>query len=144
MKRLLYISTLSMVFTLVLASVALAQGVEPGNGTGPYGCPEDMPFVASAPSDPGEASLLCFATEAEAEAYGRGETATPPATEEPPVTEGQYETPEAPTAPETPQTPEMSTQPSLPSTGGPALLMPAAGLLLATGLLGLAIVRRRS
>ena len=32
----------------------------------------------------------------------------------------------------------------LPDTGGPALLLPAAGLLLATGLIGLTVVRRRS
>ncbi len=45
-------------------------------------------------------------------------------------------------APETPvDTPEME---PLPDTGGSAFLLPVAGLLLATGIIGLTIVRRRS
>lgn len=63
--------------------------------------------------------------------FGEGDLATPTASEE------QY------VAPATPATPAPSTQTTLPDTGGPALLLPAAGLLLASGLLGLGIVRRR-
>ncbi len=33
---------------------------------------------------------------------------------------------------------------TLPESGGPSLLLPAAGLLLATGLIGMSLVRRRS
>ncbi len=43
--------------------------------------------------------------------------------------------------PTQPQTQAPVTQP-LPSTGGPALLLPAAGLLLATGLVGMRLARR--
>lgn len=68
----------------------------------------------------------------------------PPVAEEPPVTEGQYKTPQPPVNPqaETPDIPDTTTS-TLPETGGPAPLLPAAGLLLATGLIGLKIVRRR-
>ena len=142
MKRLLYISILSMLTTLLLASAAAAQGVAPGGGSGPYGCPEDMPFVASDPDDPGEASLLCFATEEEAAAYSAGELTG----EEPPTTTGgQYEDevqPPATPQAETPDVPDTTT-PALPDTGGPALLLPVAGLLLTSGLIGLTVVRRR-
>ncbi len=51
---------------------------------------------------------------------------------------------QTPMQPETsmqPQTQAPVTQP-LPSTGGPALLLPAAGLLLATGLIGVGLARR--
>ena len=58
--------------------------------------------------------------------------------DDPDVTADQYD------APETPETPTATeTDTVLPDTGGPALLLPAAGLLLATGLIGLTIVRRR-
>ncbi len=43
--------------------------------------------------------------------------------------------------PAQPQTQAPVTQP-LPSTGGPALLLPAAGLLLATALIGVRLARR--
>lgn len=57
------------------------------------------------------------------------------------VTADQYETPENPTSTETDTV--------LPDTGGASLggaslLLPAAGLLIATGLIGLKVVRRRS
>lgn len=141
MKRLLYLTALTMVATLVMGSVALAQGVPPDGSPNRYGCPDGYPFVASDPDDPGEASLRCFATEEEAAAYSAGELVEeePPVAEEPP-TETQYETPETPTAPETPQVPE--TEP-LPDTGGPAILLPVAGLLLAAGLVGMRVARRR-
>ena len=135
MKKLLYLAILSLVATLVIAPAALAQG-------GPY-CPEDQ-FPASAPGDPGEASLMCFDTAEEAQIYsGTGEIPAeePPVTEEPPTTTGtQYETPQAPQPPATPQ----ATEP-LPDTGGPgvsALLLPAAALLLTGGLIGLRVARR--
>jgi hypothetical protein len=58
-----------MLSTLIFAPAVLAQGVEAGTGTGPYGCPEDHPYVATHPGDPGEGSLLCFPTQAEARRY---------------------------------------------------------------------------
>lgn len=117
MKKLLYLATLSLVATLMFASVATAQEDPCPDPDFPRYTPDgcqasDLPDVVvpggPAPADPDV-----------------GETATG----------GQYETPEVPQAPET-------TQP-LPDTGGPALL-PAAGLLLATGLIGLKVVRRRT
>ncbi len=56
--------------------------------------------------------------------------------------EMQPPAPETPIAPETPTAPEEEMQP-LPDTGGASLLLPAAGLLLASGLLGLTVMRRR-
>lgn len=65
---------LCLVGAFVFAQVALAQGVSPEAGsTNPYGCPDEAPFVATAPGDPGEGSLQCFATQAEADAYSSGE-----------------------------------------------------------------------
>ena len=141
MKRLLYLATLSVAATLLLATAAFAQGVPPSGGSGPNGCPADMPFPASDPDDPGEASLLCFETQAEANEYSQ--TGVNPSDEEPPVTNGgqQYEGEMQPPAePQSPDTPEMAEP--LPDTGGASLLLPAAGLLLATGLIGFGMFRR--
>lgn len=169
MKKLLYLATLSLVATLMFASVAVAQedpcpdpnfpretpdgcqastlpdvttesqtpAEEPstitsrGADTVPLNadgtCPEgyvtvNAPFCAQeSPNTPGRIF-----------GFGEGDLADPTATG------GQYGTPETPTAPET------ETGTVLPDTGGPAILLPAAGLLLATGLIGLTIVRRRS
>jgi len=85
MKKLLLLTSLSMVLALILAPVALAQGTPPAGGPGPYGCPEEAPYVATAPGDPGEGSLLCFPTQAQANFYSTtgqvSPTATPTATQ---------------------------------------------------------------
>lgn len=61
--------------------------------------------------------------------------------DEPPVApEGEMQPPVTPQA--EPDVPDTTT--ALPDTGGASLLLPAAGLLLASGLIGLTIVRRRS
>jgi type IV secretory pathway VirJ component len=67
---------LTMLGALLLApaGLALAQGIEP---FGPdaskdpfaYGCPEYAPHIATLRNDPGEGSLLCFRTQAEARHY---------------------------------------------------------------------------
>ncbi len=69
----------------------------------------------------------------------KGTTTTQYQPQQPTATTEQY-TPAQPQAP----APTAPAATLLPSTGGPALLLPAAGLLLATGLLGLKVVRRRS
>ena len=73
MRKLLLLVGLSMLGTMMLASVASAQ-------QNPYGCPDDKPFVATLAGDPGEGSLRCFATQAEANAYrNSGPDASPTA-----------------------------------------------------------------
>lgn len=128
MKKLLYIATLSMVVTLFFAAAAVAQE-DP--------CP-DPNFPRFTPDG-------CQASPLPDVVIPGG-----PAPAEPnvggSVTGGQYETPEAPPAiPETPQAPETPEAQPLPHTGGAslALLLPAAGLLLGAGLLGLRVARRR-
>ena len=114
------------------------EDTDGGDDTSVY-CPQGG-FPATPPGAPGEAELVCFDTQEEADYYSEtGEFLT----EEPPptVTGTQYETPETPTATETP-TDTGGT--ALPETGGTALLLPVAGLLLATGLIGLRVARRRS
>jgi type IV secretory pathway VirJ component len=56
------------------AGLALAQGIEPGGPDASkdplsYGCPEYAPHIATLRGDPGEGSLLCFRTQAEARHY---------------------------------------------------------------------------
>jgi hypothetical protein len=61
---------LIMFGAMLFASAASAQATHPAAGnTGPYGCPEEAPYVATLPGDPGEGSLLCFPTQAQARAY---------------------------------------------------------------------------
>jgi hypothetical protein len=71
---LLLLVGLTMLGALLLAPVALAQGIPPGGPDASkdplsYGCPEYAPHVATLPGDPGEGSLLCFRTQAEARHY---------------------------------------------------------------------------
>ena len=70
MRKVLLLVGLSMMAVLMFAPAALAEHR--------YGCPHDKPFVATAPGDPGEGSLRCFATQAEADLYSEtGSTASP-------------------------------------------------------------------
>ncbi len=160
MRRLLYLTSLSMVVTLLIAPAALAQqGSECPTGevsvlrpSGEFICvpenvedqtPEEIEAVVEDPRPNAETPIVENQdvnpdedlTPEQQEAAGF-DTTTDGQYESPTTTEGQYEAPE--TAPAT------ETDTVLPDTGGPALLLPAAGLLLATGLIGLKVVRRRS
>ena len=153
MKRLLYLAALTAAATLTMASAASAQGVPPSGGSGPYGCPETAPFPATLAGDPGEGSLRCFPSQAEANEYSAGGTASPEASASP----ESSASPEASASPEPVASPEPSASPgasaspepteALPETGGPGgstFALPAAALLVAGGLLGLRVARRRS
>lgn len=186
MKRLLLLVSLTATVMLVAAPAALAQQ---GGGL----CPdEQFPNPATAPGDPGEGTLDCFATEEGAEIYSltgvnvnvpdsspitaRGaevtltnEGGTCPegfvttnagiCAEESPTTPGRilgYGEPPAEEQPaEQPQQQDDQMMQeetdeedmaggALPDTGGPALLLPVAGLLVGSGMFGLLAVRRRT
>ena len=166
MRRLLYLAALSMVVTLLFAPTAMAQNaacqdvqdrlnagdstltsaellacglspeaISPCEGVPDPNCnAEGFPSIGG-PSGVGENNACSGLPPGSAEAIACYEElianmgATPTATTEqytPPVAAEQY-TPAAP---------------ALPITGGPALLLPAAGVLLGAGLLGLRLVRR--
>ncbi len=141
MKRLLYLAALSMVATLMLAPAALAQTRGPSGADGSFNCSDfdeqgqAQQFFNQDLSDPngldadddGQACEELPTVTQEGTIPGEGESV--------PATSAQYQQ----YAPVTP----VPVEPALPETGGPALLLPVAGLLLATGLLGL-VVRRRS
>lgn len=150
MRRMLYLATLSIVATLLVAPAALGQGAGPG-GEGPC---TGTPFEQYIPEvngcvtteglpDPG-ATIVYDAdtrepigTLAEVTANLENETPTTTGDQYPTNTQVQYE----PTLADEPVPTE-----SLPDTGGlggATLLLPAAGLLLATGLIGLRVLRRR-
>ena len=145
MRRLLYLAALSMVATLMFAPTALAQGITSSGGTGPYGCPEEAPFAATAPGDPGEASLLCFHTQALADYYSAtGQVPQDDAAEDQyvPASEDQYAAADQYTPAADQYAAPADDTAVLPASGGPALLLPAGVLLLGAGLLGLRMVRR--
>ena len=135
MRRLLYLAALSMVATLLFAPAAMGQ-------TGDRDCAD-------------------FATQADAQAFflaQGGPAADPhrldadndgiacenlplgPAVPLPTVPVDQYAAPDQYAVPQQPTQPQAQ---ALPTTGGPApLLLPAAGLLLGAGLIGLRMIRR--
>ena len=156
MKKLVYITTVSIVVTLLMASAAVAQEAGPG-GEGPC---TGTPFERFIPevngcvtteglSDPGSATVFDADTR---EPIGTLDEVTAGLEEGNggDTTGGQYEeetppaTPETPPTTETPQPPATPDTGTLPDTGGPGLVLPAAGLLLAAGLVGLKVARRRS
>ncbi len=123
MRRLLLLAALSMVVMLVLAPAAMAQDVD---------CPQLAPgeaeaILAADPSDPNRLDADNDGIPCES---GTG-TGTP--TQSPATEQYQYSTQPA-TTPST----------ALPSSGGISLLLPAALLLVGSGILGLAIARRNS
>jgi hypothetical protein len=76
LRRVLLLVGLTMLGAMMLApaGLALAQGIEPGGPDASkdplsYGCPEYAPHIATLRGDPGEGSLLCFRTQAEARHY---------------------------------------------------------------------------
>ena len=139
MKRLLYLAALSMVMGLVFAPVALAQTRGPSGADGTYNCADfddqgqAQQFFNQDLSDPhgldaDNDGLACEelpTVTATGIIPGEGE-AVPAASAQYSPAADQYAAPDQP----------------LPSTGGPALLLPAAALLLGAGLIGLRMVRR--
>ncbi len=123
MKRLLYLATLSLVASLLFAPTA---------GAAVHLCsenPDQQSAQAALNQDPSLASTLDPDGDGTACEDFFGTDQQP-----------QTQQPQAPAQPQ-PQAPTMT---DLPSTGGPALLLPAAGLLLGAGLFGMRMVRRRS
>ena len=145
MRILLYLAALATVASLILAPTAVAQVQNPvdcpagtkamGDGNGAMGSGEFIGCVpveelcdvnALTPSQYSE----CIATPEEITGVPAGEIIGTIAGED------QYEPGTGPLI--------GGPAPALPDTGGPALLLPAGGLLLATGLIGIKLARRRS
>ena len=157
MRRLLYLAALSMVIGLVFAPVALAQSRGPSGADGTYNC-EDFDTQPQAQayydaqgglSGPNPADLDDDLDGVPCENLPGGGGAVPlptiPEGEEPVQRMPGEARPGIPESAATNQyVPEepVSVEPVLPDTGGPALLLPAAGLLLGAGLIGLRLVRR--
>lgn len=158
MKRLLYLATLGLVASMMFAPAALGQSRGPSGADGTFNCP-DFDFQEDAQavydqdtSDPngldgaigteftGQQGVACE------ELPSRG-TATDGGMLQQPTTPNQYTpTTTAPTATTAPTTTAPTTAPNItemPATGGPSLLIPAVGLLLASGLIGLGVLRRK-
>ncbi len=134
MRKVLYVATLSLVATLLFAPAALAQEVPFPQGTPPVNgeCPEGTVLSVNG----------CITEEQLGEyfrAIGEGDPCPDPNT----VFTGGGCVP-AQYSPTTPTTAAASTPSALPSTGGPPLLPIAGVLLLASGLVGLGVVGRRS
>lgn len=149
MRRLPYLAALAMMASLVMAPAALAQTRDldcttPGTD---FGFQEEAQAVLVAdPTDPNgldadDDGVACESTTSVASGTqfednssfidDGTETASPIAEENPVATPEPAAEPTSATA--------------LPETGGPGLFLPAAaGLLLATGLIGLRVVHRHS
>lgn len=156
MRRLIYLATLAMLAMLVLAPAALAQesftdpdavlgGTCPEGfsafgdpGTGELTCltPEDLAALEAGTLDP--ASVPEFGA-ADGICVGSGE-GDPDCAEALLESVGTQPAP-APTSTGTEAMPSQSYA-VMPDTGGPSLLLPVAALLVGSGLLGFAAVRR--
>lgn len=150
MRRLLYLAALAAVASLILAPAALAQVQNPEDcpaGTKPKidanGAMGSGEFLGCVPVEE-----LCDVNALTPSQYSEC-IATPeqitgvPAGVPIDTTAGgdQYEPGTGPMIVPSQAAPATTV---LPSTGGPALLLPAGGLLLATGLIGIKLARRRS
>lgn len=124
MKRLAYLCALSIITVVVFASAVLAQNAS--SVQDPEDCPAGTRAVGDASGFTGCVPLaeLCDADTLTASQYSEC-IATP---EE--ITAGPHD-----------GIPEYA--PTLPDTGGPSLPLAGGVLLLGTGLLGLALLRRR-
>ena len=131
MRRFIYLAALSMVAVLVFASAALAQ--DNSSVQDPDNCPVGTRAMGDANGAMGSGKFigciplreLCDADTLTASQYSEC-IATP---EE--ITAGPHD-----------GIPEYA--PTLPDTGGPSVLLAGGVLLLGTGLLGLALLRRRT
>ncbi len=142
MRRLLYAATLSMIAMLILAPAALGQDVD---------CPQLAPgeaeaILAADPSDPN--GLDADNDGIPCEGNDTGATTQPDIQYTPDMTTDmqytQYTTTPTTTAPTTTAPTTAPTITEMPATGGPSLLLPAVGVLvLASGLIGLGVMRRK-
>ncbi len=158
MRRLLYAATLSMIAMLILAPAALGQDVD---------CPQLAPgeaeaILAADPSDPNRLDadndgIPCegndtgattqpdiqytpdMTTDMQYTQYTTTPTTTAPTATAPTATAPTATT--TPTATTAPTATTTTTTTALPATGGISLLIPA-GVLLASGLIGLGVMRR--
>jgi hypothetical protein len=139
-----------MIGVLVFASVASAEHtaahVRAGSNGGP--CSGDKPFEATLAGDPGEGSLQCFATQAEANAYSNsGPDASPTASPIASPTASPTASPSATATASAAGAAQYQYNSALPDTGGvsPATLLAIvpAILLVGGGLLSAGLLRRR-
>lgn len=150
MKKVLLMLSLAMLGVMLFASVASAEHtaahVRAGYNGGP--CSGDTPFEATLPGDPGEGSLQCFATQAEADAYSEGgSTASPTTSPSPSATASPTASPSASasaSASPVASTPSESQYESeLPDTGGASTLaLGVVVLLVGSGLMTGFLLRR--
>ena len=145
MKRLLYLAMVAMVAMLVLAPAAMAQQ---DLDCSDFATQEEAQAEYNTdPSDPNglDADNDGIACETLQGSPSMAEDETPAPEQDTDVTD-QYATPEAGATADqyvaAPVEEEDTVGTALPDTGGPALLIPAAVLLLGSGLLGMRILRR--
>lgn len=150
MRRLLYVTTLSILVVALAASVAMAQE-QPVEGTEPnpeaFPCDEILTTFQGVPNFPTLNAVQRFGSERVEECVEEVGGPPPTAEQPEPVPEqptGGIQPPVTPEQQFSPQTMPEQEMPTtgLPETGGPAVLLPVAGLLFAAGL-GLAFIRRR-
>lgn len=144
MKRLLYLATLSLVASMVFAPAALAQA-------GLYNCPdfqyqEDAqqfllagdPYILDEDDD----GIACETLPSRGTDTGMTQRPTTPTQYVQPMTPTTQYTPTTAAEAVDEETPSTTTTTPLPDTGGVSLLIPAS-LLLASGLIGLGVMRRK-
>jgi hypothetical protein len=145
MKRLLYLATLGLVASMILASPVLAQTSDVDCAD--YATQEQAQAVYNAdPSDPNGLDADDDGIACETLASGGSMEDGTMMMEMEDGTMMMAPTQYAPTTPAEgvdEMTPSTTTTTPLPDTGGPSLLIPAAVLLLGSGLIGLGVLRRK-